>query len=54
MFNDFTDTMTIGTYKDQIARTLHVKDEDLIYYGIVLFGEWNTITDLTRKCSLLK
>src|SRR5580692_8222591 len=24
-FNDFTDTMTVGTYKEQIARTLQVK-----------------------------
>jgi hypothetical protein len=52
IFNDFTDTMTIGTYKEQIERTLQVKDENLIYYGIVLFGEWNKVTELTRKFSL--
>ncbi|MBA2654690.1 MAG: DUF2000 domain-containing protein [Gammaproteobacteria bacterium] len=52
IFNDFTDTMTVGTYKEQIARTLQVKDEDLIYYGIVLFGDWDQVTELTRKFSL--
>ena len=52
IFNDFTDTMTVGTYKDQIERTLQTKEEDLIYYGIVLFGDWNLVTQLTRKFSL--
>lgn len=51
-FNDFTDTMTIGTYKEQLARTVQVKDEDLIYYGIVLYGDWEKVTELTRKFSL--
>lgn len=53
-FNDFTDTMTVGTYVQQIEQTKQVKDEDLIYYGIVLFGEWNKVTELTRKYSLWK
>ncbi len=52
IFNDFTDTMTVGTYKEQIERTLLVKDENLIYYGIVLFGDWEKVTNLTRKFSL--
>lgn len=52
MFNDFTDTMTIGTYQEQIEKTLHVKDENLIYYGIVLLGDWDKVTELTRKFSL--
>lgn len=52
IFNDFTDTMTVGTYKEQLERTLLVKDENLIYYGIVLFGDWNKVTELTKKYSL--
>ena len=52
LFNDFTDTMTVGTYQEQIERTLQVKDENLVYYGIVLFGDWDKVTELTRKCSL--
>lgn len=52
LFNDFTDTMTVGTYQEQIERTKQVKNEDLTYYGIVLFGDWDKVTELTKKCSL--
>lgn len=52
IFNDFTDTMTIGTYQEQIERTVQVKEENLIYFGIVLFGNWDKVTALTRKFSL--
>ena len=52
LLNDFTDTMTVGTYQEQIERTRQVKEEDLIYYGIVLFGDWGRVTELTKKCSL--
>lgn len=51
-FNDFTDTMTVGTYQEQIERTSQVKDDALIYYGIVLFGNWDIVTNLTKKFSL--
>ena len=53
-FVDFTDTMTIGTYLEKIERTKQTKDEDLVYYGIVLFGDWNQVSELTRKFSLWK
>ena len=52
LLNDFTDTMTVGTYQEQIVRTSQTKSEDLIYYGIVLFGDWAKVTELTKKCSL--
>ncbi len=51
---DFTDTMTIGTYVEQIERTRQVKEADLIYYGIVLFGNWDKVSELTKKFSLWK
>jgi hypothetical protein len=53
-FADFTETMTIGTYQEQLERTAQVKADDLVYYGIVLFGDWDKVTELTRKFSLLK
>lgn len=50
----FTDTMTVGTYLEQIARTKQTREEELIYYGIVLFGDWAKVSELTRKFSLWK
>lgn len=51
---DFTDTMTIGTYLEQIEKTKQTKEADLIYYGVVLFGDWGKVSELTRKFSLWK
>lgn len=53
-FVDFTNTMTIGTYIEQLERTKQTKEEELIYYGIVLFGDWDKVSELTRKFSLWK
>jgi hypothetical protein len=51
---DFTNTMTVGTYLEQIERTKQTKEADLIYYGVVLFGSWDKVSELTRKFSLWK
>lgn len=53
-FSDFTDTMTVGSYEEQIKRSAATAEKDLVYYGIVLFGEWEKVTALTKKFSLLK
>ena len=53
-FADFTHTMTQGTYLEQIERTKETEDEDLIYYGIVMCGDWEKVSELTRKFSLWK
>lgn len=53
-FADFTQTMTVGTYLEQIEKTGQTKEADLIYYGIVLFGDWELVSELTRKFSLWK
>jgi hypothetical protein len=51
---DFTDTMTIGTYLEQLERTKQTPDANLVYYGVVLFGKWDKVSELTRKFSLWK
>ena len=51
-FVDFTSTMTGAGYAEQIELTKQTKEADLQYYGIVLFGEWNAVSELTRKFSL--
>jgi len=53
-FVDFVDTMTVGTYQEQLKRTAQTAPENLIYYGITLLGEWESVTALTRKFSLWK
>jgi len=51
-FVDFTDTMTVGTYLEQLERMKQTKEADLAYYGIVLFGDWDKVSEMTRKFSL--
>ena len=53
-YSVFTNTMTEGTWLDQKARTLATKQEDIIYYGLVLFGPHEIVNELTRKLSLYK
>lgn len=53
-FSVFTNTMTEGTWEDQEAKTLATKPEEIIYYGIVLFGPQEIVTKLTKKLSLLR
>jgi hypothetical protein len=50
----FLNTMTGGTYLEQLERTKATPEQDLIYYGCVLFGPWAQVTELTRKFSLWK
>lgn len=53
-YSVFTNTMTEGSWEDQETRTLATKQEEIIYYGLVLFGPHETVTELTRKLSLYK
>lgn len=48
----FLNTMTGGTYLEQLTRTAESEGEALTYYGCVLFGEWSTVSEMTRKFSL--
>lgn len=53
-YSVFTNTMTEGTWEDQEKRTLMTKSEEIVYYGIVLFGPRDAVTELTKKLSLFK
>lgn len=53
-YTDFTDTMIAGSWQDQVAGTAAKKEEDLDYFGIALFGDKDTLNELTRKFSLWK
>lgn len=49
---DFTDAMTIGDYQEQLERSSNTKEENLEYYGAVIYGPKEVVADLTRKFSL--
>lgn len=49
---DFVNTMTGDTYKEQLEKTRATSAEDLIYYGVAVFGEKAKIDPLTKRLSL--
>ena len=53
-FTDFTNTMIEGTSVEQHERTGKMKEEELEYLGICLFGDYETVSRLTKKFSLWK
>lgn len=48
----FLNTMTGGTYKEQLLNTSQTPEEQLIYYGCVLFGPIDQVNAFTKKFSL--
>lgn len=50
----FLETMTGGTYAEQIERTAKVSEEEHMYYGAVLFGPWDEVSQITKRFSLYK
>lgn len=53
-FTDFTNTMIQDTYIEQHERTRTTHEENLDYFGICLFGDWELVSELTKKFSLWK
>lgn len=53
-YTDFTDTMIAGSWQDQLQATANAKEDKLDYFGIVLFGDKDTLNELTRKFSLFR
>ena len=51
-FVDFTESMTRDTYKEQMERTAALREEELTYWGLCMFGLRNEIDPITRKFSL--
>jgi hypothetical protein len=48
----FLNTMTGGTYQEQLANTLQTPEEQLTYYGAIFFGPWQEVTEVTKRFSL--
>ena len=51
-FNDFTSTMTVGTYAEQQERTSQTPEAELEYWAVCMFGEAEKLAALTKKFSL--
>ena len=49
---DFTDTMTGGTYVEQLERMSNTTEDELQYYGICAFGTKTELEPLSRRFSL--
>lgn len=53
-FVDFSDMIqSIGTFENP-ERSNKINEESLEYYGLTLFGDWDIVTELTKKFSLWK
>ncbi len=51
---DFTNSMTGGSFEEQLERTLKTSEAELEYYCVVLFGRVEELNPLTKKYSLYK
>ncbi len=49
---DFTETMTGGTYLEQLEKIKSTAEADLTYYGVAIFGPKNEVEAITKKLSL--
>lgn len=50
----FTETMTGGTFEEQLQRTKEITEDNQVFYGIALYGPWDSVSQITRKFSLYK
>jgi hypothetical protein len=49
---NFTNTMTVGTYVEQLQRTKATPNSELEFYGAVFFGAFSEVSEITKKFSL--
>lgn len=52
LYGAFVNTMTGGTYLEQLANTAKHTEEELMFYGCVAFGPLDELNLLTKKFSL--
>lgn len=48
----FIETMTGGTWMEQVERTAKVSEDDHIYYAAIIYGPWDKVSQITKRFSL--
>ena len=51
---DFVNTMTVGTYTEQLQKTKTANNQDLEFYGAVFYGDTPAVSEITKKFSLFR
>lgn len=50
----FVETMTGGTWLEQVERTSKIKEDEHMYFAAILYGPWDTVSQISKKFSLYK